>query len=260
MVAGVGELTLDFEAEGARFVVQAPEDNGFLRAVLPPDGLRVDFDLALGWSSRTGIYFRGGATAQGLHAVLPVHRSLLGLVEARRSPVLLRPDIATREIQALVATTADVTLGPFRAAVEEMGGGPAGLPGREATWARRRWRGLPRSNGRRPFARRRVVTGRASLRFDRGRPIRRGVPAPRNRRSIAQRRQPAERACLMARPASRWSLVTAASFTPVPLGFGFTLNGVGRLLGVHRSASIPALRDAALPWRPRLGAVPPLTR
>jgi hypothetical protein len=38
-------------------------------------------------------------------------------------------------------------------------------------------------------------------------------------------------------------LVTVDGFKPVPLGFGFTLNGVGGLLGLHRTANLEALRN-----------------
>ena len=42
-----------------------------------------------------------------------------------------------------------------------------------------------------------------------------------------------------------WSLITVitTSFPPIPLGFGFSLTGMGGLLGVHRTADIDELRD-----------------
>lgn len=36
--------------------------------------------------------------------------------------------------------------------------------------------------------------------------------------------------------------IVSAEFTPIQLGFGFTLNGVGGMLGVHRTVSVEALR------------------
>jgi hypothetical protein len=39
-------------------------------------------------------------------------------------------------------------------------------------------------------------------------------------------------------------VVVSADFSPVPLGMGFTLNGVGGLLGVNRTVSVDALRGA----------------
>lgn len=38
-------------------------------------------------------------------------------------------------------------------------------------------------------------------------------------------------------------VVISGEFPPVQLGLGFTLNGVGGLLGIHRSAQVEALRD-----------------
>jgi hypothetical protein len=40
-------------------------------------------------------------------------------------------------------------------------------------------------------------------------------------------------------------VVTAEKFKPIPLGFGFTLTGVGGILGVHRTINIEALQEAA---------------
>lgn len=39
-------------------------------------------------------------------------------------------------------------------------------------------------------------------------------------------------------------VVVMAQFTPIQLGLGFTLSGVGGLIGLHRSVSIPVLRGA----------------
>src|SRR3712207_8653029 len=41
----------------------------FLQRVLPPDGVRTEFDLALGWSRSRGLTFRGSA---GLDATFPI--------------------------------------------------------------------------------------------------------------------------------------------------------------------------------------------
>src|SRR5262249_30378510 len=38
-------------------------------------------------------------------------------------------------------------------------------------------------------------------------------------------------------------LITAEGFTPIELGFGFTLTGIGGLLGVNRTASVETLRS-----------------
>jgi hypothetical protein len=43
-------------------------------------------------------------------------------------------------------------------------------------------------------------------------------------------------------PAYSFVAMIAAELPPVPLGFGFTLKGVGGLLGVHRSADVEQLR------------------
>ena len=40
-------------------------------------------------------------------------------------------------------------------------------------------------------------------------------------------------------------VVTAEKFKPIPLGFGFTLTGIGGILGVHRTINIEALQEAA---------------
>ena len=78
--------------------------------------MRTDFDLALGWSNRTGLHFRGSA---GLEATLPLKASLLGLITVDSVYLALRAEEPA--IEAVLATTASVNLGPFTAGIERVG-------------------------------------------------------------------------------------------------------------------------------------------
>jgi hypothetical protein len=72
---GVGrdEYGLSLRAGTAAFVLKAGgEGDSLLRKVLPPEGVRIPFDLGLTWSNRGGLRFEGGA---GLSLLVPLHQS-----------------------------------------------------------------------------------------------------------------------------------------------------------------------------------------
>lgn len=109
------ELALELEVPSATLVVAPSDGDGFLGAILPPDGLRTDFRLAIRWSSRSGLTFRGSA---GLEAQFPVGASFGPLsIES----VHLGIRAADGRISVLVATTAGVQLGPVKAVVARTG-------------------------------------------------------------------------------------------------------------------------------------------
>ncbi|MDP9314712.1 MAG: hypothetical protein M3R24_28200, partial [Chloroflexota bacterium] len=119
----VKQLGCLLEVGQAAFVFTADEADSFLQKVLPKDGFRTDFDLAVGWSNLKGVYFRGSA---GLEATLPVHKSILGVLTVESIYLALR----TQEIESgaqdpaietVAVATAKVALGPFKASVERMG-------------------------------------------------------------------------------------------------------------------------------------------
>ncbi len=121
----VGDLEYEtsFNVENAALVINLVEGDGFLQKVLPKDGFRTDFDLAVGWSNRKGLYFRGSA---GFEATLPVHKSILGILTVESIYLALgtqaiESGAQNPALETVAAATAKVELGPFKASVARMG-------------------------------------------------------------------------------------------------------------------------------------------
>ena len=55
---------LGLELLGMELVIKAGDGDSFLKAVLPPDGMRMPMDFGLSWSPATGVVFHGGATLE----------------------------------------------------------------------------------------------------------------------------------------------------------------------------------------------------
>ena len=100
------------ELGSAVLAVIPGEGDGFLQKVLPPDGIRSDFELALGWSRRRGIYFKGSA---GLEVEIPVHVTLADVLTMESIFLGVRTD--GTDLKAVVAASATIKLGPIAAAV-----------------------------------------------------------------------------------------------------------------------------------------------
>jgi hypothetical protein len=72
------ELFLEVGAEQGHLNLSFASADGFLQAIVPEDSLSITFDFGLGWSSRHGLYFHGGA---GLEVLVPVNVDVLGILQ-----------------------------------------------------------------------------------------------------------------------------------------------------------------------------------
>ena len=228
------------EAIDAVLVVVPGDGDGFLRQILPPDGLRVDFDLAIGWSKRLGLHFRGGA---GLEAEIPLHLTL-GPVSIESVHLNVRAE--SDKIRKELAATAGLRLGPVNVVVQEIGlaselsfpesGGNLGEANLAVAFKPPKGAGLAIDAG--------IVVGGGFLSFDTQKQEYSGVLQLEIADKIAVKaigllttRMPDGR--------SGYSLVAiifAEGFAPIQLGFGFSLTGIGGLLAINRTFDENALR------------------
>ncbi|HEY0375618.1 MAG TPA: DUF6603 domain-containing protein [Pyrinomonadaceae bacterium] len=230
------------EASSAALIIAAGDGDGFLQQVLPRDGLRTAFELAFGWSNRRGFYFRGSA---GLEATLPVQASLLGLLSVDSVYLAVQPRGA--DVQVVTAATASVKLGPVTAVIERTGlqatfsfpagGGNLGPAEMSLTFQPPKGAGLTIEAG--------AVAGGGYLFFDAQKEQYAGILQLELAQAVAIKavgllttRMPDG-----ARGFSLLVILTAEGFAPVQLGFGFTLTGIGGLLGINRTAAVDALRS-----------------
>lgn len=238
------EYDIEFliELTSAALVLAAPVDDGFLQRILPAAGLRTTFDLAIGWSLKKGLYFRGGA---GLEASLPVQANLLGLIAVDSVDLALRP--RENNLTGILAGTATIKLGPITAVVERMGlearlsfpeqGGNLGLGQLEL--------GFKPPSGAALSIKAAAVEGGGYLFFDPEKEQYAGIMELEVAGKIALKaiglittRLPDGSSGF-----SLFVLITAEGFAPIQLGMGFTLNGVGGLLGLNRTVMTDVLRQ-----------------
>ena len=240
------EPVVEFKLSGAQVVLDSSQADGFLARILPKDGLIVPFELAGGWSFSRGLYFQGGA---GLETSLPVNLDLFGVLKVDSLYLALKAgDFAGASgVDAVIAATATASLGPVKTVVERMGldaqlrfpsrGGNLG----PADLALR----FKPPNGVGLSIEAQAVVGGGFLFFD---------PAKEEYGGIVQL-EIAETIAVKAiglittrlpdgsKGFSLLLLISAEGFAPIQLGLGFTLTGVGGLLGVNRSVRVDVLRS-----------------
>jgi hypothetical protein len=231
----------------AALAVAARDGDGFLARILPPGGFHVDFDLAVGWSTRRGLYLRGAAQ---LDVHIPVHTTFLGVLtlETVDLSIGLRSDPAPG-VTAVAAATATVQLGPVTASVEQMGlellvtfpegGGNAGPANLELGFHPPVGAGLAISAA--------VVSGGGYLRADYsngryGGVLQLQIAGVVNATAIGSLVVSPNPAHPDAPRNFSLLLILVAEFPPIQLGFGFTLNGLGGILGGNRTINVEALR------------------
>ncbi len=114
---GGHDLYLETDWKGAGLVISPDpgQADSFLASLLPSDGVQLDFDFTLGVSTSQGVYFAGGG---GLEISLPAHLQL-GPVEIQSALLSVRP--AAGAIPITLAATIKGDLGVIKAVVENVG-------------------------------------------------------------------------------------------------------------------------------------------
>jgi hypothetical protein len=243
----------DFGVEGSvrrgTLVVTLDEADGFLAKLLAGFEIEVDFDLGFGWTAGGGFFFTGSST---LEIKLPVHVAL-GPVEL----TALTAGIGVDGSRIPIGLAADLKaeLGPLRAVVEEIGFA-ANLsfpPDRRGNlgpielgfeFLPPKGAGLSLDAG--------VIKGGGYLFFDNERgeyagALELSVTGIVTLKAIGliTTRMPDG-----SRGFSLLIIITAEFGTGIQLGFGFTLLGVGGLLGLNRTVRLQPLIEGV-----RTGAV-----
>ena len=109
------EFLVESALNGGKVVIKAGENDGFLKTLLPKDGIEGSFDVLVGWSAKNGVYFEGSG---GLDLEIPLHINLYGL-EINGLKISLDPK--TLKIPIDIGTNFKAHLGPMVALVENMG-------------------------------------------------------------------------------------------------------------------------------------------
>jgi hypothetical protein len=237
--AATGELLIEVAVEDGRVVIDLSGADGFLSAILPDGGITVPFDILAGWSSERGVYFEGGA---GIAIDIPIDVEL-GPIKLQMLHLELALGTAGLALEASGAVSA--MLGPFAMAVERMGakallsfpdeGGNLGPANLGFDFKPPSGIGLSLDAG--------VVKGGGFLYIDEPKGEYAGIlelsfgPVSIKAIGILTTKLPGG--------ADGWALLLLVfgEFTPIQLGFGFNLSGVGGIIGLQHGVSIQALQD-----------------
>ena len=109
------EVFTELEANGLAFVFDPSESDGFISSILGGLATTIEFDLGLGMSYPRGLYFRG---TSNLEIQVPAHISL-GPIDIQGLTIALNPQADKLPID--LGATFKTQLGPLAAVVENIG-------------------------------------------------------------------------------------------------------------------------------------------
>src|SRR6185503_7838136 len=233
--AAEGELMIEARITGGKLVISAGSMDGFLARILPPDGFEVGFDFGVVYSSRSGLRFDGSAS---LATTIPLHWQLgPATIESLHVGLAITGAGLTLEL----SITGGGTLGPISASVERLGvkgllafhRGNLGPVDLGVGFKFPTGLGLAIDAG--------PITGGGFISFDPDKGQYAGILQLKlwtiEVTAIGILDTKVEGA-----PFS-FLLIITAEFPPLQLGFGFTLNGLGGLVGIHRTVMTDLLLE-----------------
>lgn len=243
-----GSFSIGGAASGGRLSISFAEADGFLGKLLGGVNLNSDFDFGVGYSTEHGLYFTGAST---LEIQLPLHIDL-GPVEV--NALTFAVGIQGQKFPTAISADIKAQLGPLQIVVEQVGvkvdfelkddrSGNAGPLDVAVGFKPPKGAGLSIDAG--------IVRGGGYLFFDPAKGEYGGVAEL----SIAEIVTVKAIGLISTKmpdgtPGFSLLIIISAEFTPIQLGFGFTLIGVGGLLGLNRTVVFDALRDGV-----RTGAI-----
>ncbi len=243
-----GDFGFEAALEQCKIILDASGSDGFIGTLLGDTRVEADFSIVMGVSSSRGFYFQGSSA---LEVRLPAHIEL-GPISIEG--LTLKMGLEDGQIPVSVGADIKATLGPIVAVVQNMGvtatfsfpddrSGNLGPVQFDLGFKPPNGVGLSIDTG--------VIKGGGflNLDFDKGEYFGalelsfQGVISLKAIGIINTKMPDGSDGFALL-------ILITAEFTPIQLGFGFTLNGVGGLIAVNRSTNLEALRAGV-----RTGAV-----
>jgi hypothetical protein len=235
-----GKASGDFEIGGrleeGKVVIDASKGDGFLNSIIPGGGIQGDFDLALGYATDTGFFIQGSSA---IEIKLPLHADLgpIGF-----DALTIGAGFGDGAISTSLGADLSASLGPLQAVVENMGveaeftfpsgGGNLGPLNLDLGFKPPNGIGLSLDVG--------VVKGGGYLYFNFDKEEYAGA-LEFVFSEIVTVKAVGLLTTRMPDGSKGFSLLIILSVefgTPFQLGFGFTLNAVGGLLGLNRTMEL----------------------
>ena len=239
---GALELRVGLAVNGLTLVLAAADQDSFLHELIGDRDATIPIALGLTWSSRTGVAFVGGAGFE----VSTLPSVTIGPITIQELRLAIRTTLdSTRPPDAIVEVGASLggRVGPIAFSTQNAGirlkavfeDGNAGPFDVSVAFKPPDGMGLVVDAG--------PVTGGGFLGYEEA--TGRYVGALElevydiavKAFGVLDTRLPG------GQPAYSFLIIVSAEFTPIPLGFGFTLNGVGGLAGIHRRVALDAFRQ-----------------
>ncbi|MEO5817900.1 MAG: DUF6603 domain-containing protein [Gemmatimonadaceae bacterium] len=241
------ELIVEAEITGGSIIVDATKGDGFLTKILPGTKIQADFAMLAGVSSERGFYFQGSSA---LEIRLPVHIEI-GPISIEGLTLTLKVGQNAHGVTELpISLGADIkaALGPIVAVVQNMGltarftfpsdnsGNLGGGTQLDFAFKPPNGIGLSIEAGGIKGA------GFLYIDVDKGEYI---GALELEFQSLFSLKAIALINTKMPDGSNGFALliIIVAEFTPIQLGFGFSLNGVGGLLGLNRTVRLDVLRE-----------------
>jgi hypothetical protein len=237
------EVILGAELIGAELVIDLSDGDGLIASAMGEDVRVIEFGVRLVWSSKTGFHLHGSST---IDFVIPLNISFAGFTIIS---LHLRAASVDGQVRVIAAVAASLQLGPVTASVADIGtkidlvpipaGQPSGMFGRldlDFGFKPPNGIGIAIDTG--------AVKGGGFLflDFDIGRYSGAvelsifGIAV--KAFGVVDTKFPD------GSKGFSFVIVISAEFTPIQLGFGFTLVGVGGLVGINRTVDEVALGEA----------------
>jgi hypothetical protein len=231
------ESFLEAALLGGSFDFSMNEADGFLKETIAQEKVDSPFELRVGWTSAQGIYFQGSS---GLIVTIPVHARLGPFA---LSSLTVKLDVEDEGLAFESSVNGNLTLGPLTVTVQRLGlkvdvsfgAGNLGIFGLSPRFKPPSGLGLSVDGG--------GFKGGGLLDFD---PEEQSYSGMLELEFEDQFTLKAFGLLTTRLPngQSGFSLliVISSEFTPIQLGFGFKLSGVGGLLGLNRTVKVEPLR------------------
>jgi hypothetical protein len=233
---GQFDVSISAGVKGGRVIISASESDSFLATLLPKDGVQLKFDLSIAWSKLHGVSFSGAAA---LETDIAINLSL-GPLTIDTLHIIFSVDGNGLQLEASVA--AEGSVGPISASIDRLGvtadlefkNGNLGPVDLSLGFKPPSGLGLQIDAG--------PITGGGYIYFD--------PPNGRYAGVLSLSLYSIQVTAIglldtkLPNGESGYSflVIISVEFTPIQLGFGFTLNGVGGLCGINRDFVTDALQ------------------
>lgn len=237
------EIVISCGLEKGKLYVGGETVDSFLRSQLPESGLEIGFDFGIGWSTKRGFHITGDVGNAKLEFMITLHEEI-GPLKLSNMYFTLIP--SSDNIKFLISTSGSVSLGPLNASIDRLGvkcdanllqSGNGNLGPVDLSLGFKPPTGIGLSIDGGGFK------GGGFLYFDHDNKRYAGVLELEFKDTIALKAI-GLLTTKMPDGSDGFSLliIITAEFTSIQLGFGFSLVGVGGLLGLNRTAKIERLR------------------